>query len=669
MIRGVDENFPLRSVAATYENIFLRASSCFPPLDAAQSAPGWRPSAMTRLLPFLLFTVLASSCILATSPASVAPLPAAPMPGGGRIVFDRPDYHLQRTHFHIWLINADGSNLIQLTNAGERRDVRPVLSHDGRKIAFVSQRDGEDMSHLCIMNDDGTGLITVSNTPPNVDSVDWSPDDGRLLLWGGAGPGIYKDMYLMSVDGSGLTKLGPRLRSESPPRFGPDGKRILFSSPEWPEKICIANLDGSGLVKLPNKGDNSSPAWSPDGERLLCFSRPDEQPEPLGSHDLPSSMDPGLQMMTPSGEVLFFWHGGPEKRIASCGDWSPNGSQVVFAGGWTIWKGGLGTEQGGLYVMGRDGGGLRFLTDGGEPRWGVGGVERSTALPTYRQAAVWGGSGHGPGKFCAPCGLAVDQQGYVYVVEYENDRVQKFRPDGSFIRMWGRSGKDHGQFANPAAVAVDSKGNVYVVDSSNDRIQKFGADGKFIIAWSGPVSGHTRFTDPSGVAIDSADNVYVVTDWSHRIWKFTADGRFLSSWSSGPDPTGEADFPTGSRGIAVDRSGNVYVLNIEQKRIEKFTPDQKLAATWDDGGECVSLAVDAEGTLYVGNDQGSCVEILSREGLPLGKLSTGGSPCSFDDPGAIAFAPDGSVYVAENRGCRVTRLIRVSTNPDQNSAP
>lgn len=56
-----------------------------------------------------------------------------------------------------------------------------------------------------------------------------------------------------------------------------------------------------------------------------------------------------------------------------------------------------------------------------------------------------------------------------YVADTDNDRIQKFDSNGTFLITWGSSGSGDGQFFNPAGVAVDGSGNVYVVDGTNDR--------------------------------------------------------------------------------------------------------------------------------------------------------------------------------------------------------
>jgi hypothetical protein len=65
----------------------------------------------------------------------------------------------------------------------------------------------------------------------------------------------------------------------------------------------------------------------------------------------------------------------------------------------------------------------------------------------------------------------VDSDGYVYVADTYNHRIQKFDATGAFVQAWGTKGKGSGQFDQPCGIAVDSNGNVYVADTNNHRIQ------------------------------------------------------------------------------------------------------------------------------------------------------------------------------------------------------
>jgi tripartite motif-containing protein 71 len=86
----------------------------------------------------------------------------------------------------------------------------------------------------------------------------------------------------------------------------------------------------------------------------------------------------------------------------------------------------------------------------------------------------WGRFGEQDGEFANPVEMALDSSGNVYIVDADNNRIQKFDPDGTFIAKWGSQGERDGQFTHPQGAALDSSGNVYVADGSNNRIQKFG---------------------------------------------------------------------------------------------------------------------------------------------------------------------------------------------------
>jgi DNA-binding beta-propeller fold protein YncE len=85
----------------------------------------------------------------------------------------------------------------------------------------------------------------------------------------------------------------------------------------------------------------------------------------------------------------------------------------------------------------------------------------------------WGVAGSAPGELSYPYDLAFSPKGDVlYVIEFGNQRVQKFTPDGKSLGCWGSPGRGPGQFYQPWALVVDSKGRVHVIDSQNHRVQR-----------------------------------------------------------------------------------------------------------------------------------------------------------------------------------------------------
>ena len=79
-----------------------------------------------------------------------------------------------------------------------------------------------------------------------------------------------------------------------------------------------------------------------------------------------------------------------------------------------------------------------------------------------------------------PWGVAIHQRGEVVVTEWGVHCVSVFSPSGEKLRSFGTHGSGQGQFDCPCGIAVDGEGNILVIDFRNNRIQKFTAEGQFL---------------------------------------------------------------------------------------------------------------------------------------------------------------------------------------------
>jgi DNA-binding beta-propeller fold protein YncE len=186
-------------------------------------------------------------------------------------------------------------------------------------------------------------------------------------------------------------------------------------------------------------------------------------------------------------------------------------------------------------------------------------------LMTLGKAGV---SGAGPGLFDQPTDVVVAPSGDIFVTDSHrnglNNRVVRFRADGTFVKEWGRKGSQPGEMSEPHSIAMDSRGRLFVADRENNRIQIFDQDGTFLDEWR-------QFGRPSGIFITRDDTIYV------------ADSE------SGPD-TGAHELPGIKKGIRIGsaRDGTVVAF-IED--LESMTPDHS-------GAE--GVGVDAEGNVFGG---------------------------------------------------------------------
>ena len=147
-------------------------------------------------------------------------------------------------------------------------------------------------------------------------------------------------------------------------------------------------------------------------------------------------------------------------------------------------------------------------------------------------------------QFDNPYGVAVDpaSDGYIYVTDFNNHRLQIFTKDGKFKAVVGKSGKGKGEFGHPSGVAVDTTkdGLLYVVEYGNHRMQSFNKRTFAYVAMVGKNggaegdhgNGDSEFGSPVGVAVDSSDAglLYVVDNTNHRIQIFGKDGTYKSKY-------------------------------------------------------------------------------------------------------------------------------------------
>jgi DNA-binding beta-propeller fold protein YncE len=204
-----------------------------------------------------------------------------------------------------------------------------------------------------------------------------------------------------------------------------------------------------------------------------------------------------------------------------------------------------------------------------------------------------GTAGTARGEFNDPRGIATDLAGDLYVADHGNNRVQKLDPAGRFLGIWGRGGGDTtagvgpGEFKHPRGVAVDDAGNLYVADKDNSRIQKFGPDGRFVRMWGrnggdgSKGTGNGEFNTPYSVAVSRDRVVFVADTFNHRIQTFTTQGVFLARFGrdggSGAAGNGPGEFHN-PYGVAVDCRGSLYVTDEDNDRVEKLGVADRVSA-------------------------------------------------------------------------------------------
>lgn len=123
------------------------------------------------------------------------------------------------------------------------------------------------------------------------------------------------------------------------------------------------------------------------------------------------------------------------------------------------------------------------------------------SLEDGRFLRSFGGLGNTPGKFFMPTYLARDNEGYLYVTDTGNHRVQKLTAEGVPMMSVGSHGNRLGQFAWPKGVAVDPNGHVFVADSRFANVQIFDQQGQLLLFFGGPGRDRGNLDLPAGMSI------------------------------------------------------------------------------------------------------------------------------------------------------------------------
>jgi TolB protein len=173
------------------------------------------------------------------------------------------------------------------------------------KIAFASDASGSD--DIVVMNPDGSGRENLTTGPEEDTDPAWSPD-GRFLAFVRDGA-----VHVVRADGSGLR----RLAAGASPAWAPDGIRLVVAKrTDRGADLYVIRSDGSGLRRLTRTAAaESEPEWSPDG-RSIAFVRAAR----AGSAH--------VYVMRPGGGGVRRVTSGPMEDLSPT--WSPDSRQLAF---------------------------------------------------------------------------------------------------------------------------------------------------------------------------------------------------------------------------------------------------------------------------------------------------------------------------------------------------
>ena len=206
-----------------------------------------------------------------------------------------------------------------------------------------------------------------------------------------------------------------------------------------------------------------------------------------------------------------------------------------------------------------------------------------------------------------PMGIAVDAEGNIFFAD--GNKIRKIDTQGIITRIAGEGGTgfygdgfggDGGPALNatfywPFGLAVDNEGNVYISDTFNCRVRKIdrsgiintvAGSGNWDYGGDGGPATQAGLSETYGIAVDAAGNIYV-SEYNFRVRKINTAGIITTVAGNGNDGSSGDGGPavvaslSEPMGIAVDRAGNLYIADEWAdvvRRVSATSPTAKVLA-------------------------------------------------------------------------------------------
>jgi TolB protein len=152
----------------------------------------------------------------------------------------------------------------------ENHNFLPVWSHDGTKIAFMSNRDGNP--EIYMMNRDGSNVRRITNHPMADTTPTWSPNDTQLAFTSDRSGA--PQVYVVNLDGTGLVRISNEGRCEGATWSPPPLNEIAYAARAgggYEIRVFDFNARESRVIS-DGIGSNESPAFAPNGRHLAFVS-------------------------------------------------------------------------------------------------------------------------------------------------------------------------------------------------------------------------------------------------------------------------------------------------------------------------------------------------------------------------------------------------------------
>ncbi len=182
---------------------------------------------------------------------------------------------------------------------------------------------------------------------------------------------------------------------------------------------------------------------------------------------------------------------------------------------------------------------------------------------------------------------ALSPSGEIYVSDgYGNARVHKYSPDGKLLFSWGEPGTDPGQFNIAHNIATDAEGWVYVADRENHRVQVFDDKGRYETQWNNLHRPCGLFCCGTGNRADKSAQFIIgelgpampvnraMPNIGPRLSIVDGQGKTIARLGGEAGPGLETGKFVAPHGLAVDSRGDIYVGEVSYTEYPRLFPGE-----------------------------------------------------------------------------------------------